>query len=145
MEIRIAKIQDLSIIASQFDSYRQEYEKPSDLNACYTFLEDRFVNNEFVMIIAVKENNCIGFIQIYPTFSSISLKKLWVLTDLYVTPSHRKMGIAKQLIHKSKELAQDPDSVGIVIESRISSQSAQRLYDAVGFKKDGEHLYYYLE
>ncbi len=145
MDIKIATIEDLDLISPLFDAYRQEYDQLSDLNACRDFLKERLINNEFVMLIAINHLEYVGFIQIYPTYSSVSLKKLWVLTDLYVSPPYRKMGIAKRLINDSKKLAQDPDSVGIVIESRISSHSAQRLYDSVGFKKDGEHLYYYLE
>jgi ribosomal protein S18 acetylase RimI-like enzyme len=79
------------------------------------------------------------------TFSSVTLKKFWVLHDLYVKEDFRKQGVAKMLINKSKELALENAPIGLVIESRISNQSAQHLFDSVGFVKEGEHYFYFLE
>jgi ribosomal protein S18 acetylase RimI-like enzyme len=64
---------------------------------------------------------------------------------LYVHEDFRKMGVAKKLIENSKELALENAPMGLVIESRISNQSAQHLFDSVGFVKQGEHYFYFLE
>ena len=149
MEIVRATENDLSIILPLFDGYRQFYEQPSDNAASYNYLQERLSKNEsaiflaYEMVDGVKVG--IGFTQLYVTFSSVTLKKFWVLHDLYVSDDYRKQGIAKMLINKSKDLAVENSPMGIVIESRISNQSAQHLFDAVGFIKEGEHYFYYLE
>lgn len=149
MEIIRATENDLPLVLPLFDGYRQFYEQPSDPEASHKYLQARFHNQESVMFLAYEirdgQRVGIGFSQLYPTFSSVALRKLWVLHDLYVEESYRKQGIAKMLINKCKDLVIENSPIGIVIESRISNQSAQHLFDAVGFVKEGEHYFYYLE
>ncbi|MBY0425783.1 MAG: GNAT family N-acetyltransferase [Cytophagales bacterium] len=145
MEIRKASLSDLHHLVPLFDAFRQCYEKPSDLTASTNYLAERLKNDESVIFMAVENDEITGFAQLYPTFSSISLKKYWMLNDLYVSPSFRKQGIAKLLINRTKQMAKDTDSMGIIIETRITNNSANYLYDSVGFQKDGEHLFYFLE
>lgn len=145
MEIRKATLADLHHLVPLFDAFRQGYEKPSDLPGATNYLADRLKNEESVIFLAVEQDEVVGFAQLYPTFSSIALKKYWSFNDLYVDPKFRKQGIAKQLIDRTKQMAKETDSMGIIIETRITSHSASFLYDSVGFQKDGEHLYYFLE
>ena len=149
METIRATSADLPLILPLFDGYRQFYEQPSDIEASRIYLTERLDKNESVMFFVYEnknnEKNGIGFAQLYATYSSVTLKKFWVLHDLYVKDDYRKQGIAKTLINKCKELAHENAPIGLVIESRISNQSAQHLFDAVGFVKEGEHYFYYLE
>ena len=145
MEIKKASVSDLHQLVPLFDAFRQCYDKESDLTASTNYLAERLKREESLVYIAVDNQEIIGFAQLYPTFSSISLKKYWMLNDLYVSPTYRKQGIAKLLINRTKQMAKDTDSMGIIIETRITNNSANHLYDSVGFQKDGEHLYYFLE
>jgi ribosomal protein S18 acetylase RimI-like enzyme len=145
MEIRKASLTDLHRLVPLFDAFRQCYDKPSDLTASTNYLAERLKREESLVYIAVDNDEIAGFAQLYPTFSSTSLKKYWMLNDLYVSPNYRKQGIAKLLINRTKQMAKDTESMGIIIETRITNNSANYLYDSVGFQKDGEHLYYFLE
>ena len=149
MEVIRATILDIPLLLPLFDRYRQFYEMSSDLKACEEFLMERFRKEEGVVFIVVEEQNGetvgLGFSMMCITFSTIGLKKFWSLHDLYVEEEYRKQGIAKLLINKCKELAIEYNPLGIVIESRISNQSAQHLFDSVSFVKEGEHYFYYLE
>jgi ribosomal protein S18 acetylase RimI-like enzyme len=149
MEIIRATANDLPFILPLFDGYRQFYEKPSNLEASGNYLKERISKNESAIFVAIDEINGqrvgVGFTQLYITFSSVTLNKFWVLHDLYVREDYRKQGVAKMLINQSKELALENAPIGLVIESRISNQSAQHLFDSVGFIKEGEHYFYFLE
>jgi ribosomal protein S18 acetylase RimI-like enzyme len=149
MEITRASASDLSVVLPLFDGYRQFYEQVPNLDACKEYLSERLSKLESAIFLAFEEVNGekigIGFTQLYMTFSSVTLKKFWVLHDLYVKEDFRKKGVAKMLINKSKELALENAPIGLVIESRISNQSAQHLFDSVGFVKEGEHYFYFLE
>lgn len=147
MEIKLGTINEAEAIGYMFDDYRQCYEQPSDYHACLAFVTDRLTNKDsyFLVVFDTDENIACGFVQIYPSFSSISMKKIFILNDLYVSPEYRKQGIAKDLINKAKDFAKEQNAGQIVIETRISNSSASKLYDSVGFAKEGEHLYYFLE
>jgi ribosomal protein S18 acetylase RimI-like enzyme len=149
MNIKPATIEDVDVLAFMFDDYRQCYEQAPDYEAAKSFISDRLNNQDTILLIAYEtingKNVGAGFVQIYPSFSSISMKKIFILNDLYVNPDMRKQGIAKLLINSAKQFAIDNKAGQLVIESRISNSSAQKLYDSVGFTKEGEHLYYFLE
>ena len=64
------------------------------------FLKDRLINKESVVFIAFEKNNPIGFVQLYPSFSSVSMERLWVLNDLYVKEIARKKGFGEEINEK---------------------------------------------
>ena len=115
MEIIKATEEELSLIAPLFDGYRQFYEQKSDIFSCEKYLRERLSRNESVIFLVVDKKEGIGFAQLYATFSSVTLKKYWVLHDLYVKDDYRKQGIAKLLINKCKELTEENSPLGIII------------------------------
>ncbi len=145
--IKRASIEDIEKIYFMVDEFRQVYGETSDLESCKDFVTERISKNESVIFFACDSVTLtpFGYVQLYPFFSTLSLRTFWMLTDLYIRPDFRKNGYSKLLINNSKVLAQESKTVGILIEARITNHSAERLYDTVGFKKEGEHLYYYLE
>lgn len=149
MEVIRATASDIPLLLPLFDRYRFIYEQVSDAKACEEYLRARFAREEAAIFLALEVQNgevvALGFSMMYISFSTIGLKKFWSLHDLYVEEEYRKQGIAKMLINKCKELALENDPIGVVIESRISNQSAQHLFDSVGFVKEGEHYFYFLE
>lgn len=149
MEVIRATASDTPLLLPLFDRYRQFYEQESNIEVCESYLKARFSRDEAAIFIVVEEQEgsivALGFSLMYISFSTIGLKKFWSLHDLYVEEEYRKQGIAKMLINKCKELAIEDNPIGVVIESRISNQSAQHLFDSVGFVKEGEHYFYFLE
>jgi hypothetical protein len=59
-----------------FDAYRQFYGKPSDLALASRFIEQRLASGDSVIFLAYTEKvqvrNAVGFMQLYPSFSSVS-------------------------------------------------------------------------
>jgi ribosomal protein S18 acetylase RimI-like enzyme len=149
MDVFRATSSDIPLLLPLFERYLRFYEEQVDVVLCQKYLVERIEKEEAVVFIVVEEQNgiivALAFSVMYVTFSTIGLKKFWSLYDLYVEEEYRKQGIAKTLIDKCKELAAEDNPIGVVIESRISNQSAHRLFDSVGFVKEGEHYFYYLE
>ena len=145
MKLIKASIEDMNILVPLLDLYRQFYEQAGDLNSAKEFLSDRINKNESVIYLAIDEDNNrgMGFVQLYPAFSTVSLKRIWILNDLFVHEDYRKQGVAEALIEKSKELAMETNAKGLILETHISNVSAQKLYDKTGFEKDGEYYSYY--
>jgi len=143
MEVRKAKLQDLKRVASLFDSYRQFYGQSPDLESAESFLEERMLNRESVIFIAFIRGEAAGFTQLYPVFSSVSMQRLWLLNDLYVAGVFRKQGVGEALIDAAKNHARETDAKGLILETQIDNESAQRLYDKAGFKRDTEFFRYY--
>ena len=143
MSIQKATLNDLDSLSELFDLYRIFYQQKSDLNGAREFIKERLNNEESVIFIAFDENNPIGFVQLYPSFSSVSMKRTWVLNDLYVSESVRGKGFGEKLIKKAITFAKDTGAKGVLLETNIENVTAQRLYEKIGFTKETNHFYFF--
>lgn len=139
---RKAIIQDLQQLAVLFDQYRIFYHKDSDIPAAEKFLTERIQTKDSEIFIAENEGKLIGFVQLYPLFSSTRMKRYWLLNDLYINENYRGKGFSKELIEEAKELARLTDAAGILLETGKSNTIGNQLYQSCGFKIYDEVNFY---
>ncbi|MCC5658109.1 GNAT family N-acetyltransferase [Nostoc sp. XA010] len=144
MEVILANINHLEAVSVLFDRYRVFYNQPSNLEAAKEFLKERFNNNESVVFAANDNGELVGFTQLYPSFSSVSMKRVWILNDLYVEESHRRRGIAKLLMSVAEEYAKESGAVRVILATQISNITAQKLYETQDYIKNEEFYHYAL-
>ncbi|MDF2788031.1 MAG: family N-acetyltransferase [Neobacillus sp.] len=143
MSIQKATLNELNFLTELFDSYRVFYKQESDIEGARAFLKERLVNEDSVVFIAYDESNPVGFVQLYPAFSSVSMKRSWILNDLYVNASARKKGFGEKLIMKTIEFAEETGAKGVSLETGSDNVTAQSLYEKIGFKKESNYFYYF--
>ncbi|QYR24045.1 GNAT family N-acetyltransferase [Paenibacillus sp. sptzw28] len=146
LHVTQATIEDVEDIAHLFNEYRIFYNQESDLVAARSFLSDRFEHSESILFIAKDTvlNKAIGFTQLYPSFSSISMKRSWILNDLYVIDAYRRRGAAQLLLDAVKTYAKQTKAKGIGLSTAIDNERAQRIYERNGYERDNEFFHYYL-
>ncbi|WP_404431021.1 GNAT family N-acetyltransferase [Sutcliffiella horikoshii] len=145
MEIYQATMKDLDAVANLFNMYRTFYQQTPDLGGAKAFIRNRLENEDSVIFVAKSNHEYVGFTQLYPTFSSISMKKAWILNDMFVDSKARKQGVGEQLLHKAKEFASQTDAKSITLETTPDNEVAQGLYEKNGYEKDDQFYHYYLE
>jgi GNAT superfamily N-acetyltransferase len=138
-----AELDDLDALVPLFDAYRQFYDQAADLPGARAFLADRFKRGESVVFLAVVDGAIVGFTQLYPSFSSVSMKRLWVLNDLFVTPDARKSGAGRALLERAERWAAETGAKGLTLSTQLTNLGAQRLYEACGWTKDDEFAHYH--
>ena len=138
-----AELDDLDALVPLFDAYRRFYGQTGDLAGARAFLADRFKRGESVIFLAVVDGAIVGFTQLYPTFSSVSMKRLWVLNDLFVAPDARKSGAGRALLERAERWAAETGAKGLTLSTEITNLPAQRLYEACGWTKDDEFIHYH--
>ncbi len=144
INIKKASLADLKHVVPLFDAYRIFYGKESNLLAAESFLSERLTNNESIIYIARNaEDKAVGFIQLYPLFSSTRMQRLWLLNDLYVDASARRQGIARKLIDQAKQLSQATKSRGFFLETGVDNHEGNSLYPAAGMTLNKESNYYF--
>ena len=85
--VRQATILDLDLLVRLFDAYRQFYRKPSDVDLARRFLLERFQHNQSIVFLALQQDgSAVGFTQLFPSFSSVTAARSFILNDLYVWP-----------------------------------------------------------
>ena len=149
MLIRRAKLADLELIAPLFDLYRQFYKQPPDLGVALQFLADRLKADESVIFVAIEESGQlhrgVGFVQLYPLFSSTLAKPMWLLNDLYVTNGFRGTGVGRGLMDAAREHAESTGACTIELATAHTNEKARRLYEGLGYKRDVVYVRYELE
>lgn len=136
ISVRQAVLADLAALVPLFDSYRQFYRQDSDPQAAREFLTARFNHGESVLFIANDEQTPVGFTQLYPGFSSVSLSRTFTLNDLFVTPAGRRRGAGTQLLSAAIDYARTLHAVRLTLSTEVTNQTAQSLYQSAGWKRD---------
>lgn len=130
-------------IAPLFDGYRQFYDQVSDIDAGRQFVLERLKHNESVIFLALDGKQSVGFTQLFPTFSSVSMRRLWILNDLFVVPAARRRGVARALLEQARQFAIETQAKGLVLETAIDNP-ARYVYEALGWQRDTEFYHYSL-
>ena len=131
--IRQAVLADLDAVAPLFDLYRQFYSQPSDLDGARVFLRQRFAHGESVIFLALQDGAALGFAQIYPSFSSITMARELILYDLFVAEAGRKRGIGKALLDAAAAYGRAVGAAGMNLTTAHNNDTAQSLYRANGW------------
>ena len=138
-------IEQLDDLVHLFDQYMVFYGKESQPQKYRDYLQQRLSQNEAHVYIAYDpDNRPLGFVLNYLSFSSVSLGKVVILNDLFVIESHRKKGIANQLIHCSIGLALEINAIRVDLGTAQDNYSAQALYKKLGFIRDTQFFSYSL-
>lgn len=145
LTLRYASIDDLEPLAVLFDGYRQFYGQSPDLALARDFLAGRFRHHESVVLVAeAGDGSLLGFTQLYPSFSSVRAKRIYVLNDLFVSPAARQQGVARALLEKAAAVGRSLGAVKLNLSTARTNEKAQRLYEALGWKRDELFLDYSL-
>ncbi len=160
--IRQAGLPDCDEVGGLFNEYRMFYNQNADIQAARQYIKERMERHESVILVAEtdverdygsdasngrpisKGQKCTGFVQLYPSYSSVSMGPIWVLNDLYVHPDYRQQGIARKLLQAAKRLASEHGVLRISLSTELSNTQAQALYESEGYAQDTKFMYYEL-
>jgi GNAT superfamily N-acetyltransferase len=148
--IRIARAtaKDAARVAPLFCAYLRFYRRRARSGQVERFLRSRLAKRESVIFLAFLEDaggrRPAGFVQLYPSFSSLSLKRHWILNDLFVTPEARRHGVARALMERARRLALRTGADELSLETARTNRAAQKLYEQLGYQRDTVFLRYFL-
>lgn len=143
MIIRQPQNHDIYQLAQLFDHYRQFYQQSSDVIAARDFLEDRLEHGESVILVASSNEEptiIAGFVQLYPSFSSVSLQRSWILNDLFVEEEYRSLGFGEALVSAAIEFSKSTGAGFLALQTSVSNLQVQKLYRKLGWKLDDKYL-----
>lgn len=151
LTIRPAGPADLDSAATLFDAYRQFYGAASDLSASREFLAERLELAESIVLLAFPASaagtgrDAVGLAQLYRSFSSVSMREIVILNDLYVVPEWRGAGTGRRLVEHAAAYATGAGAIRLELATQRTNQRALRLYQSMGFVPDNEFIHLSLE
>jgi len=141
MIIRRAKKKDIGKLSILFDKYRIFYKQQSDIDNAKSFLKKRMKRKESVIFVADERDELIGFTQLFPIFSSVSMKRTWLLNDLYINEKSRGMGAATKLLETAKQFGVETESKWLILQTAADNYTAQKVYEKNGWVKETDFFY----
>lgn len=141
--VRQAVFADLGQLAELFDQYRVFQGKQSDLAAARAFLQARFDHGESVVFMAFENSIPLGFAQLYPSYSSTALARVFILNDLFIHETGRRKGVASRLLAALEGYAWAHGAARVTLNVAGDNPSAQALYEARGWRKDAQFFMYH--
>lgn len=147
MRIVQATLEHLDLITPLFVKYREFYGELPFPESSRKFLEKRLSRKESVIYLAFPDDDdtrLLGFCQLYPSFSSLSLKRVWILNDIYVAEDARRQLVADRLLQTAKKMARETNAVRMRVSTSSNNEVAQKVYESIGFHEDTEFKNYIL-
>lgn len=136
----------LDAVANLFDAYRGFYGQPSNLEQSRAFIAERMALNESsIFLVQDDHGEALGFVQLYPSFSSIDAHRTWLLSDLFTAPFARGRGVGRLLMNTARDFALQTGAKGLVLETATDNFSAQGLYQSLGWVRDTGYFTYTLD
>lgn len=143
--IQHAQSTHANAIAELFNQYRIFCKQNGDLALAQSFISERLKNKDSVIFFAQNDvGDYLGFTQLYPTFSSISAQRSWVLNDLFVTETAREKGVATALMNTAYEHAKRTGAKGLALATAKDNVQAKALYENLGYALDTSFDHYFL-
>lgn len=145
MQIIRALGRHLDLIVPLFDAYRVFYGQPSDRVGARKFLRKLFTHNASFLFLAVDYDpslHAYGFAQLFPTYTSVGMRRSYVLEDLFTAPALRRHGIATMLLQRAIEFARESGAGSLYLETAYDNAPAQALYEKLGWTRE-ERFYKY--
>jgi ribosomal protein S18 acetylase RimI-like enzyme len=139
-----ATVSDLPELLSLFLGYLDFYNAPGERDDAEAFIRARMELSQSTILLAHDGEVAVGFTQLYPSFSSVRRKPVWILNDLFVHPDHRRAGVARALMQAAAAKAEAAGIVRIELSTDETNHEAQALYEAEGYRT-GLPVRYYIK
>lgn len=136
-QTRQATAADIEAVTPLFDAYRVFYGRPHDLALARAFLRERLQHNQSVIFLAQQDDGAaVGFTQLYPSFSSVSAARIFILNDLFVVSEVRRSGVATQLLSAAANYGRAAGAIRLSLTTGTTNEAAQMLYSSKGWIRD---------
>jgi GNAT superfamily N-acetyltransferase len=142
--VRPARRDDLARLAELFDQYRMFYAQPSRRQRAEAFLAERIAKQDSLIYVAEHGGRIEGFMQLYPSFSSLSMGPILVFNDLFVDPEARGQGVGAALLETAHKLAEETGAAHMTLATARDNRQAIELYSRMGWQADEAYLHMYL-
>lgn len=145
MPVHAATVADLGDLVELFAGYLEFYQVPKPAEAIRDFLAARLEQGDSALFIARDDGGRPqGLVQLYPLFASLELRPSWLVSDLYVRPQARRLGVGEALMNAARAHAEANGACGLMLETAKTNRAGQALYERLGYVRDEAFLTYWL-
>ena len=145
-EIVRAELKHLEELGRLFNLYRIFYEEEDDIEKATNYITARFNNEDSIIFVSRSQDSTLnGFVQLYPSYCSVSTIPILILYDLFVDESERARGKGRLLMNAARDYAKENGYKRLELSTAKDNYIGQSLYESLGYALDKEFLQYSLE
>ena len=124
---------EVEALAEIFDRYRAHYGEPSDRSPSRPWLQQCLDTGRLRTFVAEDGAEMVGFATTMDVPASLRLAHFWHVRDLFVLPTHRRLGIARSLLASIRAAALEAGALRLLLQTEDDNEPALRLYEASGY------------
>ncbi len=124
---------EIEMLAEMFDQYRVHYGETSDATRSAGWLDENLSTSRIRAFVAEQDGKLIGFAITVELPASLRLAHFWQIRDLFVLPTHRRLGVARSLLASVREAAIASSALRLVVQTEEDNRPALRLYTGSGY------------
>ena len=124
---------ELGALAEIFDQYRAHYGEASDASRSACWLDENLRTSRLRMFVAEESGRFVGFAITMEVPASLRLTHFWQIRDLFVLPTHRRLGVGRALLASVREAAIASGALRLVLQTEDDNDPALRLYADSGY------------
>lgn len=144
MIINQAQLSDLGPLTTLVDEYRTFHQTNISPGHTQAYLEKHLQQGAVNWLVArdVQSQQLMGFVSLFPSYSTLALEPIWILNELGVSSHFRGKGVAKALISHAMTFATETGAIRIELKTSMGNHNARALYKTLGFEIDEGNVYY---
>jgi GNAT superfamily N-acetyltransferase len=123
---------EIDALAELFDRYRTHYGEASDVRSA-SWLDENLSTSRLRVFVAEDSARFIGFAVTMDVPASLRLAHFWQIRDLFVLPTHRRLGVGRALLASVREAAIASGALRLVLQTEDDNDPALRLYADSGY------------
>ncbi|KIE05690.1 hypothetical protein NF27_DN00060 [Candidatus Jidaibacter acanthamoeba] len=137
-------LSNLGHLTELFCQYRTFYKQPLDFEKTRKFVFDRLNMKDSIFFMAYEKGSkvAMGFTQLYPSFTSVGMQRIYILNDLYVAPEYRGKGVSKALLTRAHEFSIENGAQKVSLMTADNNIIAQKLYESLDYNFDTQFSHY---
>ena len=116
-----------------FEQYRGHYGEHSDASRSGGWLEKWLGSGRLRVFAAEDDARLLGFATTMEVPASLRLGQYWQVRDLFVLPTHRRVGIGRALLASVRAAAIASGALRIVVQTEEGNDAALHLYSDSGY------------
>lgn len=124
---------EIDALAEIFDLYRAHYGEASDGPRTASWLDENLGAGRVRAFVAEDGGRFVGFALAIELPASLRLSRFWQIRDLFVLPTHRRLGVGRSLLASAREAAVAASALRLVVQTEDDNEPALRLYADSGY------------
>ena len=119
---------ELEALAEIFDQYRAHYGENSETSRSACWLHENLSTSRLQVFVAEDKGKFVGFAITIEVPASLRLAHFWQIRDLFVLPTHRRLGVGRALLASVRAAAIASGALRLVLQTEDANDPALRLY-----------------